>query len=159
MKTQHVIQRTEFQKMNRVLIKMKGMLIFRVRTVLWRYMDPLCSLIACNTKLCISDRSSPIWELSLYHPKHSKLDCYVNEVIQLWQVICLYTKSYCPLESLGYGGKKNCARTHARTHTTGCITVFITFNITHVWQISHLIFLKEKKYVKKILLWLLIADG
>lgn len=89
--------------------------------------------VAC-TKLCIPDRPSLAWELSLCHPKRSELDCYVNEVIQLRQVICLYTKSYCPLESL-----------HKNSHTTGFITLFITLNITHVCQISYLIFWKKKE--------------
>jgi hypothetical protein len=92
------------------------------------------NILVTNTKLCVSDRSSSISEPSLCHPKHSELDCYVNEVIQLRQVICLYTKSYCPLKSL------------QKTHTIGCITLFITLNITHVCQISHLIFVKKNYF-------------
>jgi hypothetical protein len=102
--------------------------IFRVWTVLcgvstrfvWRYKGLYRPCLA--------------WELSLWDPKHSELDCYVNEVIQLWQVICLYTKSYCPLGCL-----------HKNSHTTGFITLFITLNIVHVCQISHLIFWKRMK--------------
>jgi hypothetical protein len=99
------------------------------------------NILVTNTKLCVSDCSCPTQDRSLCHPKHSELDYYVNEVIQLRQVICLYTKSYCLLEN---SPKKN-------AHTIGCITPFITLHITHVCLITHLI-LKNQVY-------LLIIDG